>query len=247
MFNDWEFLDRFAAAADAGFKTVEYLFPYDYPPDLLASMLERTGLTQALFNFDAGDFSGGDRGFAALIGREQEFERSLATGLRYAQAIRPRYLHLMAGIADSHDIAARERYKSSVKHAALVLAQHDIGVTIEPINTRDMPGYFLNNIDFAANLIAELGLPNVKLQFDIYHCQIIHGDLTMRLRKYIDLIGHIQIASVPCRNEPLNGEINYAFIFDELGRLGYQGAVGCEYRPRDGTLNGLGWFEPYRV
>jgi 2-dehydrotetronate isomerase len=246
MFNEWNFLDRFAAAADAGFTAVEYLFPYDHGADEIANLLERHQLTQALFNIYPGDFAAGERGLAALPGRETELEAALEQAVYYAQMTGARRLHLMAGIAQADDPNATARYKTAVRHVAEVLGAEQIDLVLEPINSRDMPGYFLNNVDTAAALITDLALPNLKLQFDIYHCQIIHGDVTTRLRKYRDIIGHVQIASVPSRNEPDVEELNYPFLFEELERLGYAGYIGCEYRPRGKTLEGLGWFKPYR-
>jgi hydroxypyruvate isomerase len=169
-----------------------------------------------------------------------------ARALEYAAATGVTRLHLMAGIGDRHDPAAMARYRDAVVRTAETLAAHGIDLLLEPINARDMPGYFLNDIDAAAAMIAELGIGNVRLQFDMYHCQIIHGDITMRLRNHIKMIGHVQVASVPSRNEPDGEEVNYPFLFDELDRLGYAGIVGCEYRPRGATREGLGWFESLR-
>ena len=245
MFTEWNFMDRFAAAADAGFTAVEYLFPYDFSADAIAAALQKNRLTQALFNFYPGDFAGGDRGLAALPAREKELNASIEQALIYAQATGVKRLHLMAGLADAKDPAVMTHYRHCVWRAAEALAAQKLDLVLEPINGRDMPGYFLNDVDVAAALIKETGLANLKLQFDIYHCQIIHGDVTMRLRKYIDITGHVQIASVPSRNEPDGEELNYPFLFAELERLGYAGLIGCEYRPRGKTLDGLAWFKPY--
>ncbi|MBB4952118.1 hydroxypyruvate isomerase [Agrobacterium vitis] len=247
MFNEWSFLDRFDAAADAGFSAVEYLFPYEEKPEAIAERLRRNNLTQALFNLPPGDWAAGERGMAALAARFNDVVASIEKALDYAEATGVKRLHLMAGNADHNDVLAQKAYRRAVEHAATRLAERDIDVLLEPINSRNMPGYFLNNLDATARLIADLGLANVKLQFDIYHCQIIHGDVTMRLRQFLPITGHVQIASVPSRHEPDGEELNYAFLFDELDRLGYQGFVGCEYIPCAGTLNGLGWFKPFRV
>jgi hydroxypyruvate isomerase len=247
MFNEWGFLDRFAAAADAGFTAVEYLFPYEFSPEVIETQLRRNKLTQALFNFHPGDFAGGERGIAALAGRESEFSESVETALVYAKATGARRLHLMAGIADPRDENAASRYLDAVRQAAGALAAEGLELLLEPINNRDIPGYFLNDFEKAVAVITRLGMPNVKLQFDIYHCQIMHGDVTLRLRKWIDLIGHVQIASVPSRQEPDGEELNYPFLFDTLERLGYENFIGCEYRPRGKTVDGLGWFEPYKA
>ncbi|MBW4035599.1 MAG: TIM barrel protein [Proteobacteria bacterium] len=243
MFTEHAFLDRFAAAADAGFDAVEFLFPYEHPPEAIGTRLAQHGLTQALFNLPPGNWASGERGLASLTGRIGEMVDGTARALEYAAATGVTRLHLMAGIGDRHDPAAMARYRDAVVRTAETLAAHGIDLLLEPINARDMPGYFLNDIDAAAAMIAELGIGNVRLQFDMYHCQIIHGDITMRLRNHIKMIGHVQVASVPSRNEPDGEEVNYPFLFDELDRLGYAGIVGCEYRPRGATREGLGWFE----
>ena len=246
MFNEWPFLDRFAAAAQAGFTAVEFLFPYDHPADAVGQKLHGNGLTPALFNLPPGDWAAGERGMAAIPGREAELDAALERALPYAEATGVKTLHLMAGITDPSDPAAQATYRAAVTRVAARLSELGITLVLEPINGRDMPGYFLNSIDGAAALISDLALPNLKLQFDLYHCQIIHGDVTMRLRKLMPLVGHVQVASVPSRNEPDGEELAYPFLYCELDRLGYAGFVGCEYRPRGNTLDGLGWFAPYR-
>jgi hydroxypyruvate isomerase len=245
MFTEVPFLDRFDAAAKAGFTAVEFLFPYEYPVEAISEPLKRNGLTQALFNLPPGDWRIGERGFAALPDRFDDLKKSLETALPYAKATGVKRLHLMAGIADRGDRRAVEQFYKSVAWAAEFFAPHGLDVVIEPINPRNVPGYFLNDFGFARDLIDELRIANLKLQFDIYHCQIIHGDVTMRLREMMPIIGHIQIASIPSRNEPDGEELNYPFLFDELDRLGYAGFVGCEYNPRGKTADGLDWFRPY--
>ncbi len=245
MFTEQPFLDRFDAAAKAGFTAVEFLFPYEHPAEVVGAQLKRNGLTQALFNLPPGDWNAGEKGFAALPDRFDDLKKSLETALPYAKATEVKRLHLMAGIADRGDHFAVEAYYKSVAWAAEFFAPHGIDVVIEPINSRNVPGYFLNDFLFARDLIKELKIANLKLQFDIYHCQIIHGDLTMRLREMMPIIGHIQIASIPSRNEPDGEELNYPFLFAELDRLGYSGFVGCEYNPRGRTEDGLAWFKPY--
>ena len=242
LFTEWEFLDRFQAAADAGFTAVEYLFPYDHAPDELARRLESAGVTQALFNLPPGDWASGERGLAALPGRFDEVAAGLERALPYIQATKVGRVHLMAGLADWNDPLAMAAYRRSLVHVAERLAEAGIDLLIEAINPIDMPGYFLNSVDNAAGLIPALKLPNLKLQFDIYHCQIIHGDVTRRLRRLLPIIGHVQVASVPSRNEPDTEELNYPFLFQELELLGYEGFVGCEYRPRGSTLDGLAWY-----
>nr|WP_321983892.1 2-oxo-tetronate isomerase [uncultured Lichenicoccus sp.] len=246
MFNEHPFLDRFDAAADAGFEAVEFLFPYEATPEQVGARVARSHLTVALFNLPPGDWAAGERGLAALPERAGELDGLLDRALPYAEATGVRRLHLMAGIADAHDPLAQEAYRAAVERCATRLAEHGLDLVLEPINGRDMPGYFLNDFGRTARLIQDLGLPNLKLQFDLYHRQILHGDVTMALRAMIGLIGHVQIASVPSRNEPDGEELNWPFLFEELDRIGYAGFVGCEYRPRGGTQAGLGWFAPYR-
>jgi len=245
MFNEWPFLDRFGAAADAGFTAVEFLFPYEFSPDDIGERLQRYGLTQALFNLPPGDWDSGERGMASFPERFDEVKASIATALPYAKATGVKRLHLMAGKSDRHDPKHVEAFKAAVRWAAGELGRHGIDVVLEPLNGRDAPGYFLNDFAFAQKLIADLALPNVKLQFDIYHRQIVHGDVVVALREMMPIIGHIQVASVPSRHEPDSEELSDGFVFAELDRLGYSGFVGCEYRPRAGTLEGLGWIKPY--
>ena len=245
MFNEVPFLDRFEAAAKAGFTAVEFLFPYDHPAKEVGARLHGNGLTQALFNLPPGDWAAGEKGFAALPDRFADLQASLRTALPYVEATGVKRLHLMAGIASRDDRQAVEAFYKSVAWAAEFFAPHGLDVVIEPINPRNVPGYFLNDFLFARDLIEELKIPNLKLQFDIYHCQIIHGDVTIRLREAMPMIGHIQIASIPSRNEPDGEELNYPFLFDELDRLGYGGFVGCEYNPRGKTIDGLAWFKSY--
>lgn len=245
MFNEVPFLDRFDAAAKAGFSAVEFLFPYEHSPDEVGQRLHGNNLTQALFNLFPGDWSKGERGFAALPDRFADVQNSVQQALPYAAATGVKRLHLMAGIADRRDPKAVDAFRRSVAWTAEALAKENIDLMLEPINPRDVPGYFLNDFDFAASVINDLRMPNLKLQFDIYHRQIVHGDVTMALRQMMPMIGHIQIASIPSRNEPSAEELNYPFLFDEFDRLGYGGFVGCEYRPKGKTAEGLGWFAPY--
>lgn len=246
LFSEWDFLDRFQAAADAGFEAVEYLFPYEHAPDVLGRKLEDAGLTQALFNLPPGDWAKGERGLAALPDRFEDLQAGVETAKPYIEATGVQRVHLMAGIAEWDDPLAMSAYRKSVAHVAEQLEPMGVTVTLEPINAIDMPGYFLNSVDHAAGLIPLMRLPNVRLQFDIYHCQIIHGDVTRRLRRLMPIIGHVQVASVPSRNEPDGEELNYPFLFRELDLLGYEGFVGCEYRPRGKTLHGLDWFADAR-
>ena len=244
MFTEHPFLERFDAAAAAGFKAVEFLFPYEHPPEVIAECLQRNDLQQILFNLPPGDWNAGEKGFAARPEKFDELRKSIHEAVPYVKATGVRRLHLMAGIADRRDHKAVEAFRKSVEWTADFFGNQGIDVMLEPINKRDVPGYFLNDFEFARDLIADMKIPNVGLQFDIYHCQILHGDVTTRLREMLPLIGHIQIASVPSRHEP-GEELNYPFLFAELDRLGYEHFVGCEYRPAAGTVEGLGWFAPY--
>lgn len=242
MFTEDDFPDRFQAAADAGFDAVEFLFPYDYPAELLAERCASAKVQQVLFNLPPGEWERGDRGMAALPERKAEFRQSVQTALDYAEALGTGRLHMMAGIADADDPVHQATYRDSLAFAADAAGEKGILLLIEPLNGRDMPGYYLNSFDQAADLIADLGHPNLKLQFDIYHRQILHGDVLTGLETLLPLIGHVQIASVPRRTEPGTGELDDFRIFEALDRLGYDGFVGCEYRPEAATLDGLGWL-----
>lgn len=248
MFQEHAFLDRFAAARGAGFEAVEFLFPYAFPAEEVAAKLRENGLTQALFNLPPGDWDKGERGFAALPGREAELGPAIETALRYAAALDCPRVHLMAGIppADADRAACRRAYVANVRQAAQACRAQGRDLLLEPINTRDMPGYFLSYQREGRAVIEEVGLDNVKLQLDLYHCQIMEGDLATHIRELLPVTGHIQIAGVPGRHEPDVGEINYPYLFELLDSLGYQGWIGCEYRPRGRTEDGLGWFAPYR-
>jgi hydroxypyruvate isomerase len=241
LFQEWPFLDRFAAAADAGFTAVEYLFPYDHAPGDIAQRLSRHGLKQVLFNLPPGDFGSGERGLAGLSGRREEFRASVETALNYARATGTPRLHLMAGIAAGD--AAMACYREAIKFACEAAERDGIDILIEPINGRDIPGYLMNDFTLAERLIDELNLPNLRLQFDIYHRQTLHGDVTRGLETLLPITGHIQVASVPLRHEPTTGELDDRRVFDTLTRLGYGGFIGCEYRPAAGTLAGLSWMK----
>lgn len=242
MFTEWPFLDRFEAAAEAGFSACEFLFPYEHPPEAIAERLSRSGLTLALFNTPPGDWARGERGTASIPGRRAEFEDGVRAALSYAAATGAGRVHVMAGLADRRDPEAESAYRGAIAWAAERLAEAGLMTVIEPINGRDIPGYFLNDFVYAETLIRELELPNLRLQFDIYHRQILHGDVSVSLRRLLPMIGHVQVASVPSRHEPDGEELNHPFLFAELDRLGYDGFVGCEYRPRGRTLDGLGWL-----
>ncbi|HEU0222125.1 MAG TPA: TIM barrel protein, partial [Paracoccaceae bacterium] len=212
----------------------------------IAARLTSNSLTLALFNLPPGDWEAGERGLACLPERFPDLQAGLDRALPFAEATGVRRLHLMAGLGSRDDQGAVEAYRRAVTWTAERLRAPGIDLLIEPINGRDMPGYFLDDFGFAEALIRDLALPNLKLQFDIYHRQILHGDVTMALRRLMPLIGHVQIASVPSRHEPAGEELNARFLFQELDWIGYQGFVGCEYRPAAGTLEGLGWLAHYR-
>jgi hydroxypyruvate isomerase len=245
MFTEVPFPERFAAAAKAGFKAVEFLFPYDHPPEEVAGWLKENRLENALFNLPPGDWAAGERGLASLPGREEEFRAGVTRGLEYALALGTPRVHAMAGLlpADADRAAHRETYIANLRHAARELARHGRTLLIEPINTRDMPGYFLS-LQAEAHAIREaVGEPNLLVQMDLYHAQIMEGDLATKLKKHFAGIGHIQIAGVPERHEPDEGELNYPYLVRLLDELGYAGWVGCEYRPRGRTEDGLGWLK----
>lgn len=247
MYQEHAFLERFAAAAKDGFKGVEFLFPFAFPAADIKARLQDHQLTLALFNGPPGNWDGGERGIASLPGREDEFKKSISTALEYAAVLGNDRLHVMAGLIKPGDDRVRHRavYLQNLEYAAQQAASAGITVVIEPINTRDIPGFFLNRQDEAHAVCADVGAPNLKMQMDFYHCQIVEGDLAIKLQKFIRDIGHVQIAGVPERHEPDIGEINYPYLFDLLDRLKYDGWVGCEYRPRAATSAGLGWLKPY--
>jgi hydroxypyruvate isomerase len=247
MYQEHEFLDRFGAASADGFKAVEYLFPYDYAVEALAMRLNDYDLTQALFNAPPGDWAKGERGIASLPGREDEFRRGIETALRYAQAFGNDKVHVMAGLLGASDDRAQHRdvYLKNLDYAASQAAVHSKTIVIEPINTRDMPGYFLNRQHDAQQICRQVGAGNLKVQFDLYHCQIVEGDLAVKLKELIADIGHIQIAGVPDRHEPDEGEVNYRYLLKLIDTLGYDGWVGCEYIPKEKTSAGLGWIREW--
>jgi hydroxypyruvate isomerase len=247
MYNESPFLDRFSAAGKDGFRGIEFLFPYDFAPEEIKLRLDENNLTQILFNCPPGNWSVGDRGTASLPGREDEFKRSVELALEFARIVGNKHLHVMAGvIAPEQDCAShRDMYLKNLAYAADQAKSAGITVLIEPINTRDMPGYFLSRQDDAHAICREVGATNLQIQLDLYHCQIMEGDLAMTIKRDIKNVGHIQIAGVPNRHEPDDGEINYPYLFQLIDELGYDGWIGCEYRPKAGTSEGLGWLKPY--
>lgn len=249
MFNEIPFLDRFAAARKAGFEGVEFLFPYDWPAAELRTRLNGEGLTQALFNMPPGDWSQGERGIASLPGRQGEFRESVKKALDYAAALDCRLLHCMAGIvpAEMSLTTATAVYAANLAWAAEHAQPAGVRLVIEPINHRDMPGYFLHTQAQGAAIVDAIGRDRLGLQFDVYHVQVTEGDITKRMEQFMPIIAHMQIADVPARNEPGTGEIGWTFVFRRMDALGYQGWVGCEYRPAGETTAGLGWRETFGV
>ncbi len=241
MFNEVPFIERFGAARRAGFEAVEFSFAYDHAPEDLAGELHRHGLTMALFNMPPGS-APDDRGTAAIAGREAEFRDGVETALRYAKLLRPRLVHVMSGTVAAADTLARAVYLRNLEHDAERFEGQGPGLVIEPINNRDIPGYYTNDFDLAAGVLGELSRPNLGLQFDIYHRQVTRGDVIKGLDAMLPLIRHVQIAAVPGRNELGTGELNDAAILRHLDAIGYGGFVGCEYRPAARTEDGLGWM-----
>jgi hydroxypyruvate isomerase len=260
LYPELPFLDRFEAAARDGFAAVEYLFPYEHEPRELAARLKANGLQQVLFNAPPGNWDASERGIACLPGREDEFRAGVADALRYAEALACPRVHVMAGLVpDGQERAElRSTYVANLRWAAVEAAKQGVNLLLEPINTRDIPRFFLNRQDHAHELVGEIGAVNVQVQMDLYHCQIVEGDVAMKIRQYLPTgrVGHFQIAGVPLRHEPDLGELNYEYLFgviDEVSAAcGWQGWVGCEYRPArgaqaGGTSQGLGWFQRFKA
>ena len=262
MYTEHPFLERFEAAAEDGFAAVEFLFPYEFEPQAIADALAANGLEQVLFNTVPGDMQAGERGLAAVPGRAADFLAGVDRAIAYAGVLGTRRLHAMAGVMPgapaapdanspgSVDPSARQRWRdtnvANLREAARRCADAGITLLIEPINTRAIPGYFLNTQADAHAIVAEVGAFNLKVQMDLYHCQIVEGDLASRIRHYLPGVGHMQIAGVPHRHEPDLGEVNYPFLFALLDELGFEGWIGCEYRPQGLTSAGLGWLAPWR-
>ena len=256
LYTEHPFLDRFAAAASDGFKAVEYLFPFAFDAKDIAQRLKDNGLQQVLFNAPPGNWDAGERGMACLPSREAEFRSSFEQALVYADALDCPRVHVMAGLApkDADRAHLQATYEANLAWAAQQAANAGRDVLMEPINTRDIPGFFLNRQDEAHRIIESIGASNLKVQMDLYHCQIVEGDVAMKLRKYLPTgrVGHLQIAGVPERHEPDIGELNHPYLFKLIDELsangGWDGWVGCEYRPArgavpGGTSAGLDWFK----
>jgi hydroxypyruvate isomerase len=247
LYADLPFLERFAAAAKDGFRAVEYVGPYGFPAEDVAAVLRANGLAQALFNLPAGNWDGGERGIGCHADRVVEFRAGVETAIRYAQALGCEKVNCLAGIAPA-GTTAQERDAvliANLQYAAPRLADAGIKLLLEPINLRDIPGFHVSTTHHAERLLDAVTSDNLFIQYDIYHTQVMQGDLMPTYARLKDRIGHVQIADNPGRNEPGTGEINYGFVLSELDRLGYGGWVGCEYKPRAGTSAGLGWMRPY--
>ncbi len=249
LFTELDFLDRFEAASRAGFNGVEYLFPYPYDTRILAEKLQAHGLVQVLHNLPAGDWAAGERGIACLPDRVGEFREGVWKAIAYAKALGCTQLNCLAGIApptaDPRRVHAT--FVDNLRYAARALQAEGIKLLVEPINTRDIPGFLLCRTRQALDLIAETEQTNIHLQYDVYHMQVMEGDLVPTIEHNLERIAHVQIADNPGRHEPGTGEINYPFIFERLDALGYRGWIGCEYKPKAGTVPGLGWFAPFAV
>ena len=247
MFNEVPFLDRFAAAAEAGFRGVEYLFPYEQTPQVLTETLRKHQLENVLFNMPPGDWAAGERGITCLPGREEEFRAGVAKALAYATQMGVTRVHAMAGVAPANAdrAACKATLIANLKYAADQCAAHNIMLLLEAINSRDIPGFFINTQAESYEICTAVNAPNLKMQLDLYHMQVMEGDLATKLRRYAPLCGHVQIAGCPQRNEPDTGEVRYEYLYALLDEIGYDGWVGCEYRPAGKTMDGLGWFRPF--
>jgi len=247
LFTELPFLDRFAAARAAGFRAVEYLFPYEFPKEEVAARLRGEGLKQVLHNLPAGDWAAGERGIACHPNRVDEFRAGVERAILYANALDCGQLNCLAGKLPpgvSRE-RARETLVANLHHAAGRLREAGIRLLVEPINSYDIPGFFLTRTEQAIGLIEEVASDNLFVQYDIYHAQRMEGELAATLQRYLANIGHIQLADNPGRNEPGTGEINFAWLLRHLDALGWKGYIGCEYRPRSTTLEGLGWMKEF--
>jgi hydroxypyruvate isomerase len=247
MFNEVDFLERFKAAAEAGFKGVEFLFPYDHDKNQLADLLATHGLTQALHNMPAGGWDTGERGLGVLADRVGEFQDGVGLAIDYATTLGCKRLNCLAGVAPdgANPVALRDTLVSNLRYAAGECAKAGITVMSEPINTRDIPGFYLCHTDQALAIFDEVGADNLMLQYDIYHMQIMEGDLAPTIEANLGRIAHMQLADTPGRHEPGSGEINFGFLLSHIDAVGYDGWIGCEYKPAGTTIEGLGWTKPY--
>jgi hydroxypyruvate isomerase len=248
LFTERPLIERFGAAAAVGFKAVELQFPYDHAPAAVKSELERHRLTMLGINTAPGQMQSGEFGLSAVPGREREFSALFEQALDYCTAIGGCQIHCLAGIPPADQQSEAERtFVGNLARSADLAAERRITLLVEPINRRDRPGYFLGSLEQATDILSKVDRPNLRIQFDFYHNQIVGGDLCVRFEKYFHLIGHVQIAAVPSRHEPDEGEIHYPAIFEMLDRIGYRNWVACEYRPRGKTEQGLGWARPFGI
>ncbi|MBJ9977763.1 hydroxypyruvate isomerase [Pseudomonas sp. S75] len=249
LFTEQDFLARFKAAADAGFSGVEYLFPYDFGASDIKRELDAHGLTQVLFNLPAGDWAAGERGITCLPERVEEFRAGVDKAIEYAKVLGNTQVNALAGIRPQgvDDARIRQTFVDNLRYAAQKLEGAGIRLVMEMINTRDIPGFYLNTTEQALAIQAEVGSANLFLQYDIYHMQIMEGDLARTLEAHLGLINHVQLADNPGRHEPGTGEINYRFLFEHLDRIGYKGWIGAEYKPKGTTEAGLGWLKTHNV
>jgi hydroxypyruvate isomerase len=247
LYNERPFPERFAAARADGFSAVEYMFPYPYPKEQLADLLETHGLTQVLHNLPAGNWESGDRGIACQADRVNEFRDGVGRTIEYATALRCGLVNCLVGIPrpGAAPEAVRETVVGNLRYAAAALEAAGIKLLIEPVNDKDIPGFWLTYADQAIGIIDEVGSDNLFLQYDLYHQSRMAGELMATWRRHRGRIAHIQVADNPGRNEPGTGEINYPFLFAKLDQEGYAGWIGCEYRPANLTSAGLGWAFPY--
>jgi hydroxypyruvate isomerase len=247
LYNELPFLERFKAAADAGFKAVEFLFPYDFRKEQVAAELKDNGLAIALHNLPAGDWAQGERGIACHPDRVQEFRDGVEMAIDYAKALNCPQVNCLAGVLPKGVSAEKARgvLIENLRYAAEKLAAEKIGLLLEPVNSRDIPGFFVDRPSFGFALLDEAAASNLKLQYDIYHAQVMEGDLANTIAREFARIGHIQLADNPGRNEPGTGEINFPYLFRRLDELGYAGWIGCEYKPKTTTTEGLSWVRPY--
>lgn len=249
LFTEVPYLDRYDAAAKAGFKGVETLFPYDHPAAEIATRLKATGLSKVLINLPPGDWEKGERGLTSLPGRQAEFRASVDKALEYAAALNCPKIHPVAGVmpAGADRPAYEATYRENLAYVADQAAKHGLMVTIEMINTTDIPGFFLSRLSQARAVLKDVNRPNLKFQFDTYHVQIMEGEVPENYRGHVPLIGHIQISSTPGRHEPDQGMPDHTQVFRAIDDSSYDGWVSCEYKPRAGTREGLGWAKPWGI
>ena len=242
LFNETEFLGRFKEAKNNNFDAVEFQFPYDFDAQIIKKEIDKNNLFLSIFNSPPGNFENGDRGLACLENRESEFRESILKAINYSKILECKKIHVMSGLLDKINLShAKKIYIENLKWACDQFERNNIDLLIEPINQRNIPKYFLSSTDLAIEIIDEVNRENIKLLFDIYHHQIIRGDVSKYLEKFLPYIGHIQIAGIPNRNEPDQSELDYQYIFNLIEKLNYNGFIGCEYNPKKDTISGLKW------